>query len=318
VEDRKIRFTPILMHFAARFCGRTYAEFASDYRVLVEANLKCIDEFQSDMAWLISDPYRETSAFGANIEFVAEGVPKCLNQLIKTKDDVKSLRNPEVMVSVRTLDRIHAAQELYKLLKGSIPIIGWIEGQLAEACSLCGVENMLIYLMTDPDFVNLILDKCTITAKDFARAQIEAGCDIIGIGDAICSQIDSTLYEIFVVPRHIELFEYIHSLGAKVKLHICGDITHLIPAIAREGADIVDFDWQVNLPNAHRILGPKTILCGNINPLHIYSHHSQEVEYECNELIRVMKDIPYILSAGCEIPVGTPVENIKAMNLART
>lgn len=35
------------MHFAARYAGKTYREFAA--------------------VWLISDPYRETSAFGARI-----------------------------------------------------------------------------------------------------------------------------------------------------------------------------------------------------------------------------------------------------------
>ena len=35
--DRTL-FRPILMHFAARFIGKTYAEFASDYKVLVIFN----------------------------------------------------------------------------------------------------------------------------------------------------------------------------------------------------------------------------------------------------------------------------------------
>jgi len=34
---------------------------------------------------------------------------------------------------------------------------------------------MLVNLMTDPDFSNLLMDKCMLTAKDFAKAQIEAG-----------------------------------------------------------------------------------------------------------------------------------------------
>ena len=33
-------FYPILMHFAARFNGNNYGEFASNYKVLVESNLK--------------------------------------------------------------------------------------------------------------------------------------------------------------------------------------------------------------------------------------------------------------------------------------
>ena len=82
----KVLFRPILMYFAANFIGKTYGEFASDYNVLVEANLRCMDEFGLDMLGLISDPYRETSAFGAKIQYVPDGVPRCLNYVAKTND----------------------------------------------------------------------------------------------------------------------------------------------------------------------------------------------------------------------------------------
>ena len=54
----RVQFYPILMHFAARFNGKTYGELASDYRVLVESNVKCLEYFDFDMVSLISDPYR--------------------------------------------------------------------------------------------------------------------------------------------------------------------------------------------------------------------------------------------------------------------
>lgn len=62
-------------------------------------------------------------------------------------------------------------------------------------------------LMMEPDFANRLMDKCAVTAKDFAKAQIEAGCEIIGMGDAVCSQIDADTYETFVKERHKELIE---------------------------------------------------------------------------------------------------------------
>ena len=65
-EERAL-FRPILMHFAARFTGKTYGEFASDYKILVDSNIKAMEYFDLDMVGLISDPYRETSAFGANV-----------------------------------------------------------------------------------------------------------------------------------------------------------------------------------------------------------------------------------------------------------
>ena len=40
---------PILMRYAAEFIGSNYGAFASDYRVLVEANLKCAEFFDFDI-----------------------------------------------------------------------------------------------------------------------------------------------------------------------------------------------------------------------------------------------------------------------------
>ena len=74
--DRTL-FRPILMHFSARFNGNTYGEFASDYKTLVDCNIRALDYFDMDMVGLISDPYRETSAFGAPVTFIPEAVPRC-------------------------------------------------------------------------------------------------------------------------------------------------------------------------------------------------------------------------------------------------
>jgi hypothetical protein len=39
----KVFFRPILMHFAARFNNTTYGKFASDYRTLVESNIRAME-----------------------------------------------------------------------------------------------------------------------------------------------------------------------------------------------------------------------------------------------------------------------------------
>ena len=312
----KVLFRPILMQFAAEYIGSNYGQFASDYNVLVEANLRCMDDFGLDMLGLISDPYRETSAFGAGIQFIPNGVPRCLNLIINSMDDVINLKNPDVYKAKRTLDRIKAGETLSKKTQGNIPIIGWIEGPLAEACDLAGVENMMIQLMIDPDFVNRLMDKCMVTAKDFAKAQIEAGCEIIGMGDAVCSQIDVDTYNFYVRDRHRELIDYIHSLGGKIKLHICGDTSHLLPSYTNFNLDILDLDWQVDMVRARDTLGEKVIFAGNINPVLVQNKSRNEVFEMSKSLVEKYKNERFILSAGCEISVLTPPENLKAMSEA--
>ncbi len=312
----RVLFRPILMHFAARFGGKTYGAFASDHKTLVDCNLKAMEHFDLDMVGLISDPYRETSAFGAKVTFPAEAVPICKEIIVNSLEDVKNLKNPDVYKSDRTLDRIKGAELFQKKLKGDVPVIGWIEGPLAEACDLAGISNMLMYLMTDPDFCNLLMDKCVKTAKDFAKAQIEAGCQVIGIGDAICSQIDALTYDTYVKDRHHEIINYIHECGGKVKLHICGNITHLLPSIAEYNVDILDLDYGVDMEEAFEIVGPEVIRCGNISPILVEERKAQEIFDASSLLIEREKGRKFILSAGCEITVITKHENLMAMRKA--
>ena len=169
-------------------------------------------------------------------------------------------------------------------------------------------------LLCDPDLSNYLLDKCLIVAKDFAKAQIEAGCDYIGIGDAICSQIDAETYIAYVKDRHKELVAYIHSLGSKVKLHICGNIEHILPSISELNLDIIDIDWQVNVLKARDILGENIVLKGNINPVFIQEASVQQLEDFTTELLANTRNQRFILSGGCEIGVNTPLANLMKLS----
>jgi MtaA/CmuA family methyltransferase len=312
----KVLFRPILMHFAARFNNTTYGKFASDYKTLVESNIRAMEYFDTDMVSLISDPYRETAAFGAGIQYVDEGVPRCLGHIVSTMEDAMNLPDPDVYRCERTLDRIKGAEYFQKLLKGTVPVSGWVEGPLAEACDLAGVDTMLMQLMMDLDFTNYLLDKCMVTAKSFSKAQAEAGCDLIGIGDAICSQIDKETYDQFVKLRHADLIRFIHDCGATVKLHICGNTTHLLESFRDLNADIIDLDWQVDIDHARKILGKEVVLGGNINPVLVQNKSASEVYEMSKALVDKYRDQKYLLAAGCEITVLTPHENLMAMRKA--
>ena len=312
--DHHLPFHPILMHFAARYAGYSYGAFAADHRVLVESNLRCLEAFGLDAVGLISDPYRETAAFGARITVPEEAVPRCHGPVVRNMEDLKGLKNPDVYRADRTRDRILAGKALRKAADPSIPVIGWIEGPLAESCNLAGVNEVLLRLYMDPGFVRMLIDRVMVTAKEFARAQVEAGCGIIGVGDAICSQISAENYREFVREKHRELFGYIHSLGARVKLHICGNITHLLEELPYSGPDIVDLDWMVDMDKARELLGPGITRCGNLDPVGVIQEKKQEEVYAATRgLCEREEGRDFILSGGCEITVNTPPGHLRAM-----
>ncbi len=304
---------PILMQFAAEFIGSNYGAFASDYRVLVEANLRCAEFFGFDQVSTISDPYRETQGFGAEIEFVRDGVPRCLNPPLASTKDLSALRRPDPLASERMLDRIRAVESFKRAVGGQLSILGWVEGPAAEAANLRGTTDFLIDLKLDPGFAAELMDLCVEVGAEFAKAQLAAGADTIGVGDAIASQLSPALYEELVFPREQRLFQAIHEAGGLVRLHICGDTTHLLPYFARLDVDIVDLDWQVEMAHAREVVGPRKVLTGNLDP-------ANEVKFSTPERIRealagVYRQVglPYMAGAGCEIPPGTPNENLKAL-----
>jgi MtaA/CmuA family methyltransferase len=307
-------FSPLLMQFAAHQVGKTYSDFYLDHRVLVEANIQCQNDFQIDTVSCISDPGREAEAFGGKFDYPPEAVPHCVEYAVNFDSDPASLPRPDVHRARRTLDRIEAIKLYTKRVSPDTLIIGWVEGPLASACDIMDLSEVLMAMMTEEDFTTKLLDKTLQTAKDFAASQIEAGCHIVGIGDAICSQISPDQYEQWIEPRHRELVEWIHEKGALAKIHICGNITHLLGSLKRVGMDILDLDWQVDLQKAYEILGDDVIRCGNLDPAGVIENKEPaEIKRLTMEIIEQERGRPFMLSGGCEITPLTPPENLKAM-----
>ena len=313
----KILFYPIVMHYAARSANQKYCEFASDYRNMVSANINCVESIGMDAVTVMSDPYRETSAFGGVVTYPEDGVPRCSRQIIGNLEELEGLSKPDIENSERIMNCINGIKDFKLKLDNKVPIIGWVEGPMAEACDIIGVEEMLMRVCVDPEFATALMQKCLDYAKLFAKAQIDAGADIIGIGEAVCSQISAEMYDDLVFRFDKELIDFIHDNGAMVKLHICGNITHLLPAIRKANPDIVDIDSMVDMDDAFEQLGDKIIRCGNLNPVSMARDMGPDDVYAFSKnLIEKEKGRPFILSAGCEIPVGTPLENVLAMKNA--
>jgi uroporphyrinogen-III decarboxylase len=97
----------------------------------------------------------------------------------------------------------------------------------------------------------------------FARAQVAAGADIIGLGDAVASQVSRRAYRRFALPYEQRIFAAIHEMGALARLHICGDTSHLLADMAETSAEIIDVDWMVDMGRAAEVFGPRQSVCGN-------------------------------------------------------
>lgn len=302
----------ILMTFAAHYIRQPLSRYYLDYRVLVEANLAVAADFTIDILQAISDPYREAADFGLEVEFPADGLPISRRPLIVEPDDLKKLVRPTPETGRRMSDRLEAIRRFREQAGGEIPIMGWVEGALAEACDLRGMSQVMLDLFDRPEWLTELLEVCSEVAVAFARAQVEAGADIIGLGDAVCSQISPKMYRQFALPYEQRIFQAVHEMGAVARLHICGNTTRILPDMLQSGADIVDLDWMVDLERAAQLVADRVALCGNFDPVAVMLQGTPE-QVRAATLACVQKGGRRLFSAaGCEIPDGTPVENLLA------
>jgi MtaA/CmuA family methyltransferase len=307
--DRPPNFD-IFMTFAAHFIGEPLSRYYQDYRVLSRANFAVREAFDLDILQAISDPYREAADLGLQVEFPEDGLPVNKIPLLADPEDLRRLKPCPPESGRRMSDRLDAIRLMRDQSAGEVPVMGWVEGALAEAADLRGVSSLLVDLYDRPEWVADLLEKCVEVEIAFARAQVEAGADIIGLGDAVCSQIAPRMYRQFGLPYEQRIFAAVHGMGASGRLHICGNTTRILAEMAQSGADIVDVDWMVDIDRAAEAFSGGPALCGNFDPVSVMLYGSPDQVYEAVIYCLEHGGRASISAAGCEIPDGTPHENL--------
>ena len=248
---------PITMMFAADQIGEPYGRYAADHRVLVEGQIRTAEKFDFDYVSCISDPGREAADCGAAIQYFDNQPPAVdeVHALLADKTVLARLKTPDPLGGGRMHDRVQAAALFRERIGGERLIEGWIEGPCAEAADLRGINRLMTDFFDDPGFVRDLFEFNVAMALAFGRAQVNAGADLIGVGDAAASLVGPQIYEEFVRPCERRLVAGLHAMGARVRLHICGNIRRILPGVGGLGCDMVDIDSMVPLDQARREMG---------------------------------------------------------------
>ena len=121
---------PITMMFACAQIGARYRDYCTDYRVLVEGQIRTAETFGFDYVNTMSDPAREAADCGAVVEYF-DNQPVALVEdqaLLADKTKLASLKIPDPLGGGRMHNGLKALA-LYKERVGKDKMIeGWIEG----------------------------------------------------------------------------------------------------------------------------------------------------------------------------------------------
>src|ERR1700733_5717824 len=274
----RLPFMPITMMFAADRIGAKYSRYARDHRVMAEAQLRVAEKFDIDTVSTISDPAREASDYGAEVEWFDDQPPALIEarSLLLDRDRLKSLKPIDPLGGGRMHDRIQGVELLRRSVGNEKAVEGWVEGPCAEAADVRGINRLMLDFHDAPEFVHELFSFLVGNALACARVQLEMGADYIGVGDAAASLAGPRIYERFVWPYQKELVDGIHSAGGKVRLHICGSIRRILERAAKLGCEMVDIDYPVPMLEARARMGPAQVLAGNLDPVKVVRNGTPE------------------------------------------
>jgi len=306
---------PITMTFATDILGVKYLDYVRDHRVMAEAQIKTAQTFGFDYVSTISDPTREAADLGANIQWYDDRPPAILEDVALFADKAVLARTkvPDASTSGRMEDRVRGIELLHNRVGKELFVEGWVEGPCAEAADLRGINRLMMDFSDDPEFVDDLFDFTLALGIRFAKEQIEAGADIIGIGDAAASLVGPRIYKEFVWPWQKRLVDSIHTNGGRVRLHICGNTRRILDGMGTLGCEMVDIDYPVPMNQARAQTGPRQTLAGNLDPVRDLRDGTPDKIAQSLEALQEQVGPQWIVAAGCELVRDTPHRNVHAM-----
>lgn len=306
---------PLLMFFAQQRAGISYREYATNGRALADAQLGILDRFPVDAITACSDAFRVAADLGAEMAYPEDKPPFATRALVTNETDRKRLGRPDPLDrQSRMADRVNGTQIMAQTVGDRCLVLGWVDMPFAEACSVCGLTEFMLLLADNPSLAHKLLEFLTDIVIRFGLAQIEAGAPMIGAGDAAASLIAPPLYREFALPYEQKVIDAIHAAGGLVKLHICGNTSHLLNDMVASGADLFNVDHLVPFESACEGYGREAkCFKGNLNPVaDLLQSTPERCAERCAETIRRANGLRFMLSAGCEVPADTSDDTFRA------
>jgi len=308
-------FMPITMMFACDRIGAQYRDYATTYQVLVKGQAHTAAEFDFDYVNVMSDPAGEAADCGAPVKYFPDQPPALdeANALLTDKSTLEGLKIPDPHTGPRMSNRLRALALHRQNANGEKLVEGWIEGPVAQAADLRGINNLMMDFYDDPEFVTRLFEFVLELELAFAKAQLASGAELIGVGDAAASLVGPRFYKEFVWPYEKRMMDGLRALGARTRLHICGNTRPILGLMGQLGCDIVDLDFLAPMDEGRAAMGPNQVLLGNIDPVRVLRNGTPDEVYAAVAECHRQAGDRFIVSAGCEVVRDTPPENLRAM-----
>ena len=305
---------PILSFPGIGLLGVNVRQLVTDSALQAEGMKAVADRTKAAAAVSFMDLSVEAECFGATISMSDDEVPTVKGRLICDMEEAEALTVPAVG-SARSGLYVEAIAKAEKLITDR-PILAGMIGPFSLAARLLDVSEIMMDCYDDPDMVHLVLEKVTAFLIEYAKAYKAVGANGIMMAEPVAGLLSPSLEEEFSSPYVKQIVEAVQSEDFVVIYHNCGDnVPGMLDSILTTGADAYHFGNAVDLEqDIIRHVPADVLVMGNVDPAGVLRMGTPEtVRATTLSLLKKCAGYPnFVLSSGCDIPPGTPWENIDA------
>ena len=309
IDIDRVPVVPILGAWASKLTGISVREGLEDSNKQYESQRKAIEIFGYDGCFTWMDLTAEAEALGLKRSRPENDLPSIMEHPIKTLEDLKRL-NISRIEETRLQVFIETGE---KLSDSDYFISSYIVGPYTLAGLLMGVEKLLMRCLKDKDFVHKSLEFAVSYLEEYINSLSSTGVDAVTVLEptASGSLISPKIFREFASPSLIDVNRYISKKGMIPILHICGNTNPILKDMAETWTSALSIGSMVDLK---RDSIPEIAIIGNVDPaVAMVEKKPEEIKFMAEECMADMKGGRFILSTGCDIALGTPAENIKAL-----
>jgi len=308
----RIPWIPFVGIHGGNLIGVTSEKYLKSSDYIVSGIDKAVELYNPDGIPVTFDLQIEAEALGCNLAWSEQNPPAVISHPLAGEKMLNDLKIPGpgdgriglVLEATRRIREKHPDLSLY----------GLVTGPFTLALHLLGTD-IFVKMFEDEGGIKELMNFTMEVGKAISGYFLQAGCDVIAVVDPMTSQIGPDQFRQFITEPVAEIFRFIKDRGSLSSFFVCGYAQQNIEAMCECKPDNISIDENIPLDWVKDIcLDRKISFGGNLKLTVVLLMGSpedcQKHALECMELGGTKG---YILAPGCDLPLNTPVENLKAI-----
>lgn len=300
----------------APMINATLKEYYFSSEKMLELEEYIYENFHSDGAGVSCTLRGMAEAMGAKVKYSDYNVAQ-IEEHALSLEHAEDAKLVDVDKDGRLPIILKGVELVKKKLGDKVPVSATVTGPFTIAAMAVGTEQLLVGTRKQPEKVRQLMEIIAENNNHYIQRLLDIGVGI-GFADPVSSTslISVKQYKEFSLPYFQKNVDYIKKNGGGCGLHICGTSRKLWELLNETGIGCFGLDNVEDIEEAKQVLGPHMSIQGNVPPVEVLRLGTPyDVLRSAKECIRKGFDSPngYTLTSGCQMPVGTPKENMQAL-----